>query len=1296
MTTLESTSDESASKRSSLPASPSGSLQFARPPRPRSRGSTSSSRRNSLAGVFSSQGDQLGGEPTTAGLQRSASYTPSFSAAADHANIPTDDAAMGAPHLTRSASYNVELRTDTHRVHADLAAFSTSAARALAPDAGVEDELSAMHESLASDLGVTGVASTLSPAPEIAENSGIASQAAVSRLGESAKNSMVAPVSATPAAPAVASASAMAAEDVDDDAASEDTASIDVVPAGTGMLSVERVRDSVILQAEKSPQLLALRDLDDDDELDTLTRLTGESLDDDHSSGDNSGSEDDIASFQLPGVLNPAQLVVDEAQPPKSPLLGNVDDDDGDDDDTDTLEGDVLGVAAHIIVDPDLSSASPSLSTSEDNSAGECAQELAITGAVASPALTPSIGEAAHGANGEAAALDKEAHSDTGLQLPALLPLSPLSVDTPQVLVTAQQSTPVPMPLPTIAATMVEEIPQKSAGSANGERQILIARLCSLGHSEAAANDALDANPNASFDQLLVWLSHRRLAVLKSDAREEQRLRRQMEAEFGAPIIYPPHIVPIGMSARLSDTGSDDSALLPDVRLVDRTRARDPMHRPPDPRSITRPRPILKTQPGRSKDGKDGRDGKDGSGSSLWQRSRGWFSLPARLASGSGSVPQRKENPYHHRQSSSLRYKHSPYSRISGPPSPSPSSESDELPTRQLKQVRFPVHGMAIKYLYNADRPIQPGLRMVDDSEAPLPTDTVASLGLNIDEGALYGGIYGQQQNVDNTGNTTYTDVGDSDFDGLEALAAETRLSAIAEGEEYGAEAAAAATVGETINPPRRRSSAATNGASIMALHPASKVVAQAAISMDAAHAAGAPRDLSEEALSTPVDDVHVHTPRELSVYYRQACRARDERPIDSVLKQLKRANERGQNLHTLSLSGVLLDRRTADALADMLALRSGLRRLELEDCSLVNDALKSILHSLLLVDELQELSLARNRRISSDGFKYIAIYARKAKQLRSLDLSGCRPDKRGCKYLSHALASSSVMMLRSALRVLRMDDCGLRSAFLEVLIPSIRRSNVVDLSMTDNHFGPNGGIWIAALLDADWIPSEETNGLFAGIESRVERLHLSHNEIRSGIEQISVALRRNRVLRELNLAHNDLNTRALTSLAMSLTENHALQTLDLSGNPVSGPVVDGAIALAEFLPETQTLRRLDLSENPEIDIAGVMALSVSVRMNRSLQYLDVNVMPDDTEMASLSRDILLTCIRNTQLQEEAQRRQRKATTPHASSVQANPDAANATAVATSPESAAAASSPLLPPPRGSSRPGVRTGVAAT
>jgi hypothetical protein len=53
---------------------------------------------------------------------------------------------------------------------------------------------------------------------------------------------------------------------------------------------------------------------------------------------------------------------------------------------------------------------------------------------------------------------------------------------------------------------------------------------------------------------------------------------------------------------------------------------------------------------------------------------------------------------------------------------------------------------------------------------------------------------------------------------------------------------------------------------------------------------------------------------------------------------------------------------------------------------------------------------------------------------------------------------------------------------------------------LTHNRFGPNGAAWIAALLDADWLPLDENNGLFAGIESRIERLNLKCNDIRVGI----------------------------------------------------------------------------------------------------------------------------------------------------------------------------------------------------
>jgi hypothetical protein len=68
-----------------------------------------------------------------------------------------------------------------------------------------------------------------------------------------------------------------------------------------------------------------------------------------------------------------------------------------------------------------------------------------------------------------------------------------------------------------------------------------------------------------------------------------------------------------------------------------------------------------------------------------------------------------------------------------------------------------------------------------------------------------------------------------------------------------------------------------------------------------------------------------------------------------------------------------------------------------------------------------------------------------------------------------------------------------------------VRRSNLVNLSLANNHFGPNGAIWIAALLDSDWIPAEETNGLLAGIESRIERLNVSNNNIRVGFDGLAV-----------------------------------------------------------------------------------------------------------------------------------------------------------------------------------------------
>ena len=91
-----------------------------------------------------------------------------------------------------------------------------------------------------------------------------------------------------------------------------------------------------------------------------------------------------------------------------------------------------------------------------------------------------------------------------------------------------------------------------------------------------------------------------------------------------------------------------------------------------------------------------------------------------------------------------------------------------------------------------------------------------------------------------------------------------------------------------------------------------------------------------------------------------------------------------------------------------------------------------------------------------------------------------------------------------------------------------------------------------------------------------------------------------------------------------------------------------GAIALAEFLPESVSLLHLDLTMNT-LDLAGVMALNSGLRANHVMRCLDLNIPPDDEEMARyvtmqfaygfskvdffgrMCRDILNTCIRNTE-----------------------------------------------------------------
>ncbi|KDN36543.1 RNI-like protein [Tilletiaria anomala UBC 951] len=578
-------------------------------------------------------------------------------------------------------------------------------------------------------------------------------------------------------------------------------------------------------------------------------------------------------------------------------------------------------------------------------------------------------------------------------------------------------------------------------------------------------------------------------------------------------------------------------------------------------------------------------------------------------------------------------------------------------------------------------------------------------------------------------------------------------------------------------------------------------------------------------------------TLKELEALYRECCRTREELPLKKMRFVFQEAAEghrqanggegagRDGPLKTLDLSFLPLDRAAIDPLADLLSVDFGLTKLVLENCGLTDDGLKAILHGLLISGTLPNLSLAANKKIKYNGWRYVSGFIRRAQALRYLDLSENNITRPALELLVSSLVKSQSTLLElkakasetkmadgaseagrgkasieaeegeldedglplmpgapllrnvaedgvslsSSIISLRLENCALKSpTTLEILANAVRFSTLKHISIRRNRIGQAGCLPLANLLK-DYPDSygatavqggnvisnptgsnaqQDVNGVGLGsfrtvspelpegpivvsspaggitsrkiptahrtaslqldAEATVNRqsgstfdpqrrttsnaynvpevtllqakkakqllaeaprmgslltLDLKSNDIRGGVVNLAQALKKNRTLKVLNLSDNNLDVAGLVSIADALKYNPILETLDVSRNPCSGPSIqgittlrtaftlnsnlkrlflndtdlppEGAIALAEFLPEAKSLIHLDLTENFEIDIAGVMALSVSLKMNRSLRCLDINIPPNNRDFARLSQEILQSCVRNTEIAQQ-------------------------------------------------------------
>ncbi|KAJ2850739.1 hypothetical protein IWW36_001634 [Coemansia brasiliensis] len=276
------------------------------------------------------------------------------------------------------------------------------------------------------------------------------------------------------------------------------------------------------------------------------------------------------------------------------------------------------------------------------------------------------------------------------------------------------------------------------------------------------------------------------------------------------------------------------------------------------------------------------------------------------------------------------------------------------------------------------------------------------------------------------------------------------------------------------------------------------------------------------------------------------------------------------------------------------------------------------------------------------------------------------------------------------SLRVLQMNSCGLKPAALAILASGVRLSPLQHLSLRLNSLGASAGPILREMLFGDPPQKDEQSqphqhrpisvslhGLSdaqlasdphaqppgtAGDSPRVSQLRsldLSQNDLGRAALDLAEGLLWNTNLRSLMLRQNKLQPAIFAPFIECLGVNRGLVYLDISRNPVCGPETavlevlsqvigqnqslrglfmsatamtsEGAIALAECLPDLHNLERLDVSENPGIDVAGLMALSASIKLNKSLICVEITVNTGDDVCAALEQSIAQVCIANMQ-----------------------------------------------------------------
>uniref|UniRef100_A0A915KYQ5 Protein phosphatase 1 regulatory subunit 37 n=1 Tax=Romanomermis culicivorax TaxID=13658 RepID=A0A915KYQ5_ROMCU len=293
---------------------------------------------------------------------------------------------------------------------------------------------------------------------------------------------------------------------------------------------------------------------------------------------------------------------------------------------------------------------------------------------------------------------------------------------------------------------------------------------------------------------------------------------------------------------------------------------------------------------------------------------------------------------------------------------------------------------------------------------------------------------------------------------------------------------------------------------------------------------------------------------------------------------------------------------------------------LDFEYCFLDDDAIVALCDMLEFYESCLRLNLSFNQHITFRGWQAICRMLKKSGCLEQINLRYTSLNERSLPLLCRCLKTTE-----TSLTSLHLENCNLSGRSMLLLACAMKlNTSIRDLHLAENNLSPTDGAHLyqiilnnVSLELLDMRNNQLQDAGFAHIcdalqrhdnsqsKSKLNTLVLWNNKLTSQamIHLIRVLLE-NKTLKTLNLGCNNICSEGMSIIKEALARNRTLLRLGLQSTKLN---CQGAIAIAESIADNSSLIRVDLRANPDIKSAGLLALHVALRMNKTITSLNLD-----------------------------------------------------------------------------------------